>query len=178
MANLFIILGVSGSGKSTVAKQLAESLDYSFIDADDFHSDSAKEKMAAGEALTDELRSQWMQHLQRFLMIKARQKTSVVLAHSGLKKVHRDMLRVLGFKPHFFFLEGSESLIAERMQKRSEHFFPVDLLHSQFQTLEHPKLSQQKGEELDVNIISIEQSINAIVTQVEHAAIKFITSDA
>ncbi|WP_085300574.1 gluconokinase [Cognaticolwellia mytili] len=176
MANLFIIMGVSGSGKSTLAEQLADKIGYSFVDADDFHSDNAKEKMAAGEALTDELRSQWMQHLQRFLTIKARQETSVVLAHSGLKKVHRDMLRVLGFKPHFFFLEGSESLIAERMQKRSEHFFPVNLLHSQFQTLEHPKLSQEKGEELDVNIISIEQSINVIVTQVEHAAIKFITS--
>jgi gluconokinase len=85
---------------------------------------------------------------------------------------------VIGFKPHFFFLEGSESVIAQRMKKRSEHFFPVNLLHSQFQTLEHPKLSQQKGEELDVNIISIEQSINAIVTKVEHAAIKFITSGA
>lgn len=54
----------------------------------------------------------------------------------------------------------------------------MDLLHSQFQTLEHPKLSQQQGEELDINIISIEQSINAIVTQVEHAAIKFIASNA
>lgn len=151
---------------------------YSFVDADDFHCDSAKEKMAAGDALTDELRAQWMQHLQRFLMRKAKQGTSIVLAHSGLKKVHRDMLRVLGFKPHFFLLEGSESLIAKRMQKRSPHFFPVGLLHSQFQTLEHPKLSQQKGEELDINIISIEQSINAIVTQVEHAAIKFITSGA
>ncbi len=178
MANLFIIMGVSGSGKSTVAEQLADKIGYSFIDADDFHSDYAKAKMAAGEALTDELRSQWMQHLQRFLMRKAKQGASIVLAHSGLKKVHRDMLRVLGFKPHFFFLEGSESLIAKRMQKRSEHFFPVNLLHSQFQTLEHPKLSQQKGEELDVNIISIEQSINAIVTQVEHAAITFITSSA
>lgn len=178
MANLFIIMGVSGSGKSTVAEQLAEKIDYSFVDADDFQSDNAKEKMAAGEALTDELRSQWMQHLQRFLTINAKQGTSIVLAHSGLKKVHRDMLRVLGFKPHFFLLEGSESLIAKRMQKRSPHFFPVGLLHSQFQTLEHPKLSQQQGEELDVTIICIEQSINAIVTQVEHAAIKFIASNA
>ncbi len=178
MTNLFIIIGVSGSGKSTIAEQLAEKLDYSFVDADDFHSDSAKAKMAAGEALTDELRSQWMQDLQRFLMRKAKQGASLVLAHSGLKKVHRDMLRVLGFKPHFFFLAGSERVIAQRMQKRSEHFFPVGLLSSQFQTLEHPKLSQQKDEELDVTIISIEQSINAIVTQVEGAAIKLITSDA
>jgi gluconokinase len=177
MTNLFIIMGVSGSGKSTIAEQLAAKLSYSFIDADDFHSDSAKEKMAAGEALTDELRSQWMQHLQRFLTFEAKQKTSIVLAHSGLKKVHRDMLRVLGFQPHFFFLEGSERLIAERMQKRSEHFFPVGLLRSQFQTLEHPKVSQQKGEELDVSIISIEQSIAAILMQVEGAAIRFISSE-
>lgn len=123
MANLFIIMGVSGVGKSTVAEQLAEKIGYSFVDADDFHSDSAKEKMAAGDALTDELRAQWMQHLQRFLTISAKQETSIVLAHSGLKKVHRDMLRASGFRAHFFFLEGSESLIAERMQKRSEHFF-------------------------------------------------------
>jgi len=177
MANLFIIMGVSGSGKSTIADQLAVKLDYSFIDADDFHSDSAKEKMAAGEALTEEVRSQWMQRLQRFLILKAKQGTSIVLAHSGLKKVHRDMLRVLGFTPHFLFLEGSEDVIAQRMQKRSEHFFPVGLLRSQFQTLEHPKISQQNDEEFDVSIISIEQSIAAILTQVEDAARTFIARD-
>ena len=177
MANLFIIIGVSGSGKSTVAEQLAEKIGYSFIDADDFHSDNAKAKMAAGEALTDELRSQWMQHLQRFLTSKAKQGVSIVLAHSGLKKVHRDMLRVLGFKPYFFFLEGSESVIAQRVQKRSEHFFPVDLLHSQFQTLEHPKISQQKGEELDVSIVCIDQNVNEVLMQVEDSARTFLSHE-
>ncbi len=177
MTNLLIIMGVSGSGKSTVAEQLANKLDYSFIDADDFHSGSAKEKMAAGEPLTDELRAQWMQHLQRFLTINAKQETSIVLAHSGLKKVHRDMLRTSGFRAHFFFLEGSESLIAERMQKRSEHFFPASLLRSQFQALEHPKISQQQGEELDVSIISIEHSVNEILKQIEQVATEFISQN-
>ena len=129
MANLFIIIGVSGSGKSTVAEQLAEKIGYSFIDADDFHSDNAKAKMAAGEALTDELRSQWMQHLQRFLnCAKAKQGASIVLAHSGLKKVHRDMLRVLGFKPHFFFLAGSESVHRATYAKTFRTLFSCGLV--------------------------------------------------
>ena len=167
MTKLFIIMGVSGSGKSTVAEQLAEKLGYRYIDADDFHTESAKQKMAAGEALTDELRAQWMESLQRFLMQMAKQKKSIVLAHSALKKVHRNMFRVLGFKVHFFFLEGSEALIAERMQKRARHFFPVALLHSQFLSLEHPKISQQAGEELDVISIDIEQSIAVIMMKIE-----------
>jgi gluconokinase len=167
MTKLFIIMGVSGSGKSTVAEKLAEKLGYRYLDADDFHTDSAKQKMAAGEALTDELRAQWMESLQRFLMQMAKQKKSIVLAHSALKKVHRNMFRVLGFKVHFFFLEGSEELIAERMQKRATHFFPVALLHSQFLSLEHPEISQQAGEELDVISIDIEQSLAVIMMKIE-----------
>lgn len=176
MTKLFIIMGVSGSGKSTVAKQLAEKLSYHYIDADDFHTDNAKLKMAAGEALTDELRAQWMERLQRFLRQKAKQKQSIVLAHSALKKVHREMLRVLGFRSCFFFLEGSEELIAERMKKRSAHFFPVALLHSQFQSLEHPKVSQQAGEELDIIGIHIDQDRTKIMLEIEQAAIKFIAN--
>lgn len=177
MTKLFIIMGVSGSGKSTVAEQLAEKLDYHYIDADDFHSESAKLKMAAGEALTDELRAQWMERLQRFLRQKLKKKQSIVLANSALKKVHRDMLRVLGFNACFFFLEGSENLIAERMKKRSAHFFPVALLHSQFQSLEHPKISQQVGDELDIININIDQSRSSIMMEIEQAAIKFIENN-
>ena len=178
MTNLFIIMGVSGSGKSTVAEQLAKQLNYCFIDADDYHSELAKKKMAAGEALTDELRAQWMNRLEHFLVLKAQQNIAIVLAHSGLKQGHRNMLRELGFSTCFFFLEGSESLIAQRMQKRAGHFFPVTLLRSQFQSLEHPKISQQVGEELDVIIISIEQNLALVLAQVEQAAIKFMTHDS
>lgn len=178
MTKLFIIMGVSGSGKSTVAKQLAEKLSYHYIDADDFHTDNAKLKMAAGEAMTDELRAQWMERLQRFLRQKAKQKQSIVLAHSALKKVHRDMLRVIGFRASFFFLDGSEDLITQRMQKRSAHFFPVALLRSQFESLEHPKVSQQAGEELDIISINIEQSCSKVMIEIEQQVINLMTNNS
>jgi len=178
MANLFIIMGVSGSGKSTVAKQLAEQLKYSYIDADDFHTQEAKSAMAQGEALTHELRSQWMERLQRFLVTKAKKKIPIVLAHSGLKQVHRDMLRVLGFRTQFFFLDGNESLITARMQKRSEHFFPVTLLRSQFQAFEHPRLSQEIGEELDISTINIDQDTASILAKINQIITEVISNES
>lgn len=169
-------MGVSGSGKSTIAAQVANDFDYDYIDADDFHSDEAKAKMSASEPLTDELRNEWMQRLTLFLSKESQQDKPLVLAHSCLKKVHRNMLRTVGFQCHFFFLDGSEALISERMKNRNGHFFPMSLLRSQFQALEHPKLSQRVREELDISLVNIEQSPAAIISQIEQKVMALITS--
>jgi gluconokinase len=174
MANLLIVMGVSGCGKSSVAKSLALTLDYLYLDADDFHSDAAKNHMASGRPLTAEMRAQWMQYLQSYLTKKSQQNVCVVLAHSGLKKTHRDQLRALPFSQQFFFLQGNESVITKRMKKRSEHFFPVTLLTSQFADLEHPSQWQQRGEELDIYYIDIEQTLPAVLKQVKQFAKEFI----
>ncbi len=130
---LIISMGVSGSGKSTLAKRLAEQFDLPFLEADDFHSAENKAHMAAGKPLTDAMREPWITQLCDTIKTNA---NSCVLAYSGLRRAHRQRFRELGFKTLFLHLHGEKSVIAERMQARSNHFMPSSLLDSQFAALE------------------------------------------
>jgi gluconokinase len=128
-----IVMGVAGSGKSTVGIMLARELGCAFFDADDFHSDANREKMARGAALTDEDRAEWLATLQTVLRENAR----CVLACSGLKEAYRRILAV-DEQIRFVYLRGSYELIRTRLEKRAGHYMPVQLLKSQFDTLEEP----------------------------------------
>ena len=129
-----IVMGVSGSGKSTIGQQLAAHLGYSFYDADDFHPRSNVDKMATGQPLNDEDRMPWLEALASRL---ASWENSV-LACSALKESYRQTLQSKNKKIQWVYLEGSKETISERMDKRKGHFMKSAMLDSQFDDLEVP----------------------------------------
>lgn len=126
-----VIAGVSGSGKSTVGKLLAERLGCEFADADDFHPPENIAKMKAGIPLDDADRAGWLEALGHHLAARDR----IVLACSALKKIYRDRLRELAGPLRFFVLTLDRDLLLQRMKSR-DHFMPASLLDSQIATLE------------------------------------------
>ena len=162
---LIISMGISGSGKSTLAKQLAKQLKFSFYEADDFHSAENKAWMAAGKALTDDMRAPWIQSLCETIK---KNNNNCVLAYSGLKRAHRAKFSEIGFKTLFIHLQGSKELIARRMQQRAGHFMPASLLDSQIASME-PAL-----DEPDIITVSIDDAIKNIVANATQIAEDFI----
>ncbi len=146
---LIIVMGVSGSGKSTIAEYIANHYHLPYIDADDFHSAKAKTLMKQGIPLTDTVREPWIQRLCDHLQTIKQQGEDCVMAYSGLRKKHRQRFRLLGFKTQFLWLHGELNTISDRLQKRQGHFFDPKLLRSQFDTLDNPE------EETDVITIDI-----------------------
>lgn len=135
-AIVFIIMGVSGCGKSTIGKLLASQLNIPFFDGDDYHSEENVEKMSNGNPLNDEDRKGWLQNLN--LLAKEHSNQGAVIACSALKQKYRNQLSDGQATMKFVHLEGSKEEILERMQERKGHFMPADLLDSQFETLERP----------------------------------------
>lgn len=137
---IVVLMGVSGSGKTTVGRLLAEKLGWTFLDADDFHPAANVEKMRRGEPLTDEDRHPWLATLRLRMDVACERGEDVVLACSALKHAYQEYLRA--DEPdsvRYVYLEGSEELIARRLAERRGHFMPAKLLHSQFETLEPPE---------------------------------------
>jgi len=149
-AELFIVMGVSGCGKSSVAKQLATSLGYRMIDGDDFHTTQAKARMAKQLPLTDEDRKPWINRMLNYVTQNVGTQ-GIVLAYSGLKKSHRQQFRTLGVRCNFVFLHGKQRLIEERIKQRQEHFFPASLVASQFEALELPQQDESDVASFDIN---------------------------
>lgn len=133
-----IAMGVAGSGKTTLARLLAEAWQATFLDADDIHDDAARARMATGLPLTDAMRDPWVARIAAELARRVAAGERVVLAFSGLRRRHRDRLRDTGLSLRFLFLHGDRALVAARMQARSGHYMPASLLDSQFETLEMP----------------------------------------
>lgn len=134
---LFFVMGVSGCGKSTIGKLLAETLHYPFFDGDDYHAEANVEKMAAGHPLTDEDRMGWLATLNQ--LAKKHRKTGAVITCSALKESYRALLaQQLSEQVYFVYLSGSFELIMGRLQQRKGHFMPPTLLKSQFEALEPP----------------------------------------
>lgn len=130
-----VVMGVSGSGKTSVGLALAERLGIGFVDADDLHPAANVEKMKAGIGLTDDDRWPWLDSVGRKLAVNA----SVVVACSALKRSYRDRIRAACGAPlRFIHLSGSRDEIATRMAARRDHYMPLSLLDSQFATLEPP----------------------------------------
>ena len=138
MAQVIVVMGVSGSGKTTVGAKLAQELGWSFYDADDFHSEANREKMAQGIALNDEDRAEWLATLRELIRKHLEEGRSCVLACSALKQRYRDTLAV-NEKVRFAYLRGSFEQIETRMKRRKDHYMPVQLLQSQFEALEEPR---------------------------------------
>ena len=131
-----IVMGVSGCGKSTVGRLLAAKLGSAFIDGDDLHPASNKEKMAAGHPLNDGDRTPWLATIGDELSESVQGGTPAVIACSALKRSYRDLLR--GHEPStvFIHLRGTADLIQHRLDERSHEYMPPTLLASQLSTLE------------------------------------------
>lgn len=154
MAAPIVVMGVSGSGKSTVGAALSQRLRVPFADADDFHPAANVEKMSAGHPLDDDDRYPWLETIGQWL---AQHEDGGVMSCSALKRKYRDQLRQHCPDVEFLHLAGSLDTIGRRQASRPGHFMPAALLASQFQTLE-PLEADERGLAID-----IEQSIDAII---------------
>ncbi|MBB3780247.1 gluconokinase [Xanthomonas campestris] len=166
-----VVMGVSGSGKTTIAQALAAHYGYRFLDADDYHSVAARAQMAAGQPLTDAMRLPWVELLAATLRDCVQAGESVVLAFSGLRGTHRQLLRRSGIPLRFVFLHAAPHVIAARLSARAGHFMPASLLDSQLQTLELPL------DEADVVSVDVDATV-AEVVQDAIAQLALIAPDA
>lgn len=158
-----VVMGVSGSGKSTVGAALAQRLGVPFGDADDFHPPANIAKMSAGIALDDTDRQPWLEAIGEWLA--ERDSHGGVISCSALKVAYRDQLRAHAPRTTFVHLHGSRDVIARRQASRPGHFMPTSLLDSQFDTLE-PLGSHEAG-----LVIDVDQDVDAIVQEyVDRAA--------
>jgi gluconokinase len=135
---IVVICGVSGAGKTTVSKLLAQELDWRFYEADDFHSPGNVEKMRGGVPLMDADRWPWLENLRELIGRSLSAGENAVLACSALKRKYRERLRV-GPDVKLVFLRGDYALIAEQLHRRHDHFINRALLQSQFADLEEPQ---------------------------------------
>jgi carbohydrate kinase (thermoresistant glucokinase family) len=157
-----VVMGVSGSGKTTVGAALADALGLRFVDGDALHPAANVAKMAAGIPLDDADRAPWLDAIGALLATGP-----VVVACSALKRAYRDRLRAAAPELHLVFLDGSRELLASRMAARPGHFMPASLLDSQLATLERP----------DPDEHSVTVDIAAPVTEIVASLMKRITDD-
>jgi len=153
---IVLMMGVSGAGKSTTGKALAESLGWPFFDADDFHPESNVAKMAAGQPLTDVDRWPWIDRIADAMRGVLDRGGSAVFACSALKSTHRQQMQRAG-DVRVVFLNGDAETIGRRLAARTQHFMPVSLLPSQFAALEAPT---------DALVVDIRDSVPTQVTRI------------
>ncbi len=155
-ARIILVMGVSGSGKTTLGTALARELQWTFADADDYHPPANVQKMARGEAMTDEDREPWLLRLRALIEQHLLEDQPLVLACSALKASYRKTLTANLEAVQVVFLTGNREVIRDRMKNR-QHFMPASLLDSQIATLEPPN---------DAIVVDIAQSIEGMVDEV------------
>ena len=133
---IVVVMGVCGSGKTTVGRLIAERMDWGFIEGDDLHPEANRRKMAAGTPLTDEDRWPWLDRIVGEMRRADDERRSVVVACSALRRIYRDRLRLGGADVRFLHLTGAPALLHARMEQRGGHFMPASLLDSQLAALE------------------------------------------
>jgi len=151
-----VVMGVSGCGKSSVGKALAQKIGALFVDGDDLHPEANRKKMSSGIPLDDSDRWPWLQSVGETL----EGKENIVVACSALKEIYRE--KILSFAPEtrFIHLSGSKEMLLSRLKKRSDHFMPAELLDSQLQTLEQLAPSEP-GKSFEIG-----QPIGQVVTEI------------
>ena len=154
---IILVIGVSGSGKTTVGKLLAQSLGWGFSDADEFHPKANIEKMSHGIPLSDADRMPWLQAMQRAIDNWLQEDQNMVLTCSALKEAYRQMLLRDKERVQLVYLKGSFELIKQRLEHRPHHYMKVDMLQSQFDTLQEPQ---------EAIVVDITQSPEVIVQQI------------
>jgi gluconokinase len=145
-----VVMGVSGVGKSTVAKGLSTLMRWPFAEGDAFHSEANLAKMSSGQPLTDEDRWPWLASIGDWMSQEIAAGRSGVVTCSALRRVYRDLLRKGRPEVAFCHLTAGEGLVANRMEARHDHFMPPSLLHSQYDTLE-PLEPDEPGVEVSVD---------------------------
>jgi gluconokinase len=153
---VILLMGVTGSGKTTIGRVLAESLQWQFVDADDFHPFANITKMSAGIPLDDDDRAPWLAALRAAIENWLRSKNSVVLACSALKQAYRDQL-MRSPEVRLVYLRGSPQLIDRRLSQRHHHYMNPRLMPSQFAVLEEPS---------DAVVIDVDATVPEIVTNI------------
>ena len=155
-----VVMGVSGSGKSTIGEKLAQRLGRSYEDGDKFHPLSNVAKMSAGQPLTDEDRWPWLQAIANEIDRVCEARGHTVIACSALKRAYRDLLVHGRPDVRIIYLQGTQDLIADRLALRKGHFMPPGLLASQFKTLEPPDASENPV------TVSIDAPVETIVDDI------------
>lgn len=154
---IYILMGVSGSGKSTVGQLLAETLHCGFHDADEFHSAANKAKMHNGIPLADEDRWPWLAAMRAAIDGARAEGRTHVFTCSALRQTYRDRLTPSDGGVTFVYMKGDAAVIGSRLAERSDHFFNPALLQSQFETLEEPR---------DALVLDIRQTPQALVQRI------------
>ncbi|WP_366938827.1 gluconokinase [uncultured Paracoccus sp.] len=144
-----VVMGVSGSGKTTTGTALAERMGWAFVEGDSFHPEANVRKMAEGTPLDDADRAPWLHALADQIAAADARGDSLVLGCSALKRAYRDILRGGAPRVRFLHIHGSRDLLAERLDHRAGHFFPPKLLDSQLATLE-PLAADEDGAVVDL----------------------------
>ncbi len=163
---LVVAMGVSATGKTAVAEELAAKLGLDFMEGDSLHPEANIEKMASGIPLTDEDRWPWLRAIADVIAEHRKQGRSLVITCSALRRSYRDVLRSAstGDEPFFLHLHAPFEVLEKRMAHRTKHFMPTSLLHSQFDTLE-PLDEDEIGARIDVSPPLqevVEQAVTAI----------------
>jgi gluconokinase len=158
--SVIVIMGVSGSGKSTIAQQLASRVHWEFVDGDAFHPPANIAKMKSGTPLTDEDRWPWLKAIASWIDEKRRGRAHGIVTSSALKRRYREVL--IGGRPdvRLVYLKGTPELIGRRLAARTDHFMPSGLLRSQFEALEEP------GRDENAIVVSVDEPPEAIVDRI------------
>jgi len=154
VSSSIVVMGVAGSGKTTIGQLLAQHLGINFFDGDDFHSSGNVQKMSSGQPLTDEDRVDWLSSLSDLIEGEG----PIVLACSALKESYRKLLADSETDLRFVFLDITPEVASARLKSRDSHFMPVSLIESQFQALERPK---------DAIKINAENSVDRILDELK-----------
>lgn len=156
--HIYVLMGVSGSGKSAVASEVAHQLNAAFLDGDFLHPRSNILKMASGEPLNDDDRTPWLKALNDAAFAMQRTNKVSLIVCSALKKHYRDLLRDGNPNLSFIYMKGDFEVIESRLKARKGHFFKTQMLVTQFETLQEPQ-----ADEKDVLIVDIDQSLDGVV---------------
>ncbi len=157
---IYLIMGVSGSGKTTIGQALSQELDYLFYDADDFHPPENIAKMSQGIPLNDSDRLPWLNAIKSVINEHQKQQKNAVITCSALKQFYRELFQENSTDIIWIYLKGHYETILNRLQQRSGHFMKDNMLISQFETLEEP----ENAVIIDINL-SVEEIVQEIIHQ-------------